>query len=406
MVKQTELGGAFGFTGDFRAHGIGVQEQRVDKSGGLGVWYETKGEGSTKREETDFIITAPTKDAREPMPESSLLPYVHELVFSTTTDTLKDILEENEVLPLRQSIADKHPRTKVLTTYRDAHVYFFPRWVLEMINKNERIESISEDVLGWWAKASWQKGLAEKLGLKDTFNVESSSIGTQFDGAPVTTIDLEGSSTTRRSQNKAQLKASTLDDARKHFQQTTIPPFLAYIHPRDPKAALIRRVDTAALLLSVSLHLAKLESIDDIGKPAASPFAHSNKIAYPAGVAQKTTINRADCLVAENVTIESKSIIKESVVGANCHVKTGSRLTRCVLMDGAVIGERCQLSGCVIGRRAHVGSESVLVDCEVQDGNVIPAETDAKNEKFMVFEGLDASDAEGEGFTEGTDVLV
>ena len=33
-----------------------------------------------------------------------------------------------------------------------------------------------------------------------------------------------------------------------------------------------------------------------------------------------------------------------------------------------------------------------MKDCEVQDGNVVPDETDAKNEKFMIFEGLDDED--------------
>lgn len=105
-------------------------------------------------------------------------------------------------------------------------------------------------------------------------------------------------------------------------------------------------------------------------------------------------------------------MIKESVVGANCHIASGARLTRCLLMDGAVVGERCQLTGCIIGRRSKIGRESVLKDCEVQDGNVVPDETDAKNEKFMVFEGLEEEDGDddedmdaGEDFEEGGDEM-
>jgi translation initiation factor eIF-2B subunit gamma len=186
----------------------------------------------------------------------------------------------------------------------------------------------------------------------------------------------------------------------------SIPPILAYVHRVQPSAPLIRRVDTAKLLLAVSLSLAKLESVEDVGRQASSPFAHTSKVAYPAGIAQKTTVTRGDCLLAENATVEEKSVIKESVIGANCHIQKGSRLTRCVLMDGAVVGERCQLSGCIIGRRSKIGRESVLKDCEVQDGNVVPNESewpwhpvkfdlliefvaDAKDQQFMVFEGLD-----------------
>jgi translation initiation factor eIF-2B subunit gamma len=77
---------------------------------------------------------------------------------------------------------------------------------------------------------------------------------------------------------------------------------------------------------------------------------------------------------------------------ANCHIASGARLTRCLIMDGAVVGERCQLTGTIVGRRSKIGRETVMKDCEVQDGNVVPDETDAKNEKFMIFEGIDDED--------------
>lgn len=403
MVRQAGLGDVPASFGSYRGLERGLQTENSGRRGGLGVWFETKGEGSTKREETDFIITAPLKDAKEPTPEGSLVPYIQELVYSTTADTLSDIIEENGLFPLRQSFTTKHPRTKILSTYRDAHIYLFPHWVLDMVGKIEAMESISEDVLGWWAKAGWQIGLADKLGLREVFGPQALTKNGQ-DYAIERDLDLAGISTTRKSDPKRQ-QGQVSSEPEQSSTKTSIPPFLAYIHPSDPQAPLIRRVDTTALLLFVSLRLAKLDSIDDVGKPAASPFAHSSKVAYPAGVAQKTTINKADCLLAENVTVESKSIIKESVIGANCHVKTGTKLTRCVLMDGAVIGERCELTGCIVGRRAHVGKESALVDCEVQDGNVIPDETDAKKENFMVFEGLDASDVEGEGESGDADML-
>ena len=397
MVKQAGLGGQSAPLESFRGYQMNFEGEKKGGRGGLGMWFETKGEGSTKHEETDFIITAPAKSKREPMPEDSLAPHIQELVYSTTSDTLKDIIEENEFFPIRQSLVDKHPRTKILTTHRDAHVYFFPRWVMDMVGRNEVMESLSEDVVGWWSKATWQTGLSEKLGLQELFNPETSSIDLNQERNIEHDMDLAGISTTRRSNIKSKPEEQLSTDSDDLSQKSSIPPFLAYIHPRDRQAPLVRRVDTAALLLYVSLRLAKLESIEDIGRTAASPFAHSSKIAYPDGVAQKTTINKADCLVAENVTVESKSIIKESVVGANCHIKTGTKLTRCVLMEGAVIGERCELTGCIIGKRAHIGKESTLADCEVQEGNVIPDETDAKKETFMVFEGLEASDVEAEG---------
>ena len=372
-----------------------LESSKGSQRGALGVFFETKGEGSTKTEETDLIITAPVTRSHEPHSEDSLASNIHELVFSTTKDTLKDIIEENKIFPLRQSISKKHSKMKILTTYRDAHIYLLPRWALDMADKNSTMESISEDLVGFWAKATWQKGLGEKLGLREILKPETTSQGTEQGNLDGQDMDLQGLSSTKTSVlSKDHSFEADVRTSQISADQLAVPPFLAYVHPRDPQMPLIRRVDTAALLLYVSLRLAKLDSIEDVGRQVASPLAHSSKIAYPAGVAQKTTISRADCLLAENVTVDSKSIIKESVVGANCHIKSGAKLTRCVLMDGAVVGERCELTGCVIGRRAHVGSHSVLVDCEVQDGNMIPDETEAKGEKYMVFEGLDATDDE------------
>jgi translation initiation factor eIF-2B subunit gamma len=154
-----------------------------------------------------------------------------------------------------------------------------------------------------------------------------------------------------------------------------VPPILAYIHPnpspKTPTVPLIRRVDTAPLLLSVSLQLAKIDSIENLGRETSSPFAHQFKVAYPEGIASKTTVTRPDCLLAENVTVEEKCSIKESVIGANCQIKTGAKLTRCVLMDGVVVGKGCKLTGCILGKRSVVGDESVLLDCEVQENLLV-----------------------------------
>ncbi|CAF9906584.1 MAG: hypothetical protein GOMPHAMPRED_004796 [Gomphillus americanus] len=390
MVKQAGLDKISGVHSHRYAHDES-SGQLHGRRGGLGVYFDTKGEGTTKHEETDFLITAPVAGSRDPTTEGSLVPNVQELVYSTTKDTLEDIKEENKSFPLRHALADRHPRTKILTTYRDAHIYIFPYWVLNMIKRNPEMESISEDVLGWWIKARWQKGFAAKLGLEKVLRPrrpskpedDIQSVESELNLAPIST-----NSTTDQldRQDESQSIVS------KPTQSILVPPFLAYIQPKAATLPLIRRVDTVQLLLYVSLRLAKLDSIQDIGKAVASPFAHNSKVAYPAGLAAKTTINQADCLIAENTTVESKSIIKESVIGANCTIKSGVKLTRCVLMDGVVVGERCELTGCIIGRRAQIGQFSVLVDCQVQEGNIIPEKTDAKGQNFMVFEGLEVSD--------------
>jgi translation initiation factor eIF-2B subunit gamma len=398
MILQASLGGASAGTLDYEGPKMGIGGEKGGRRGGLGVWFETKGEGSVKGEETDFIITAPLTAPTVPAPEGSLRSQISKLVYSTTTDTLKDITEEKKSLPIRHGLIRKHGRVRMLTTYRDAHIYFLPHWILDMVQRNETMDSISEDVVGWWAKAGWQDGLGDKMGLREVFEQsddrEQDHSSSHHSGLQEEDMDIGSLSSTKSSNLQLQSTLSTPSQpSTPSPSKLTIPPILAYIHPAAPTAPLIRRVDTSALLLSISLALAKLPSIDEVGRASASPFAHTHKVAYPAGVAQRCTISKADSLLAENVTVEEKSVIKECVIGSNCTIKSGARLTRCLLMDGVTVGERCQLTGCILGRRSQVGRESVLKDCEVQEGNVVGEEVDAKGEKFMVFEGLE-EDAE------------
>ncbi|PGH21475.1 hypothetical protein AJ80_03266 [Polytolypa hystricis UAMH7299] len=416
---------------------VGRNGEKAGRRGGIGVWYPmaTKQEG-VKGEVADFVATAPLDGNDAPVINSardgsaSVRSALSKLVYAMPMDTLKDIMEEKKAFLVRHSLMKKHARVKLLTTYRDAHIYIFPYWVKEMAKRNEKFQSVSEDLVGWWAKAEWQDGLAEKLGLREVFehkenyglqsiNQDEDLIEREIDLLTMSTTkfgasnnsDLQDASFHESSERPSLLSRTTTmltvhDSIESSNEPLTVPSIFAYLHPSLPTAPLIRRVDNASLLLNTSLQLAKLESRDTIDPADASPLSHAHKIAYPAGVAPRSSITRADCLIAENVTVEEKCVIKESVIGANCHIASGARLTKCLLMDGAVVGERCQLTGCVVGRRSKIGRESVLKDCEVQDGNVVPDETDAKNEKFMVFEGLD-HDEDGDmgegGFSDGDD---
>ncbi|KAF2971419.1 hypothetical protein GQX73_g2163 [Xylaria multiplex] len=156
-------------------------------SGGLGVWYETTTVNPVKGEETDFLATTPiSRDLASP--KNSILQHLSYLALSMPTDSLNDLVEAKNTLPLRHGLLRKHPRLKILTTHRDAHIYFLPKWVVDFVKENEKLETIGEDVVGWWAKATWQTGLPEKLGLTKvlqgrTTSTESTS-STREDSPP------------------------------------------------------------------------------------------------------------------------------------------------------------------------------------------------------------------------------
>jgi translation initiation factor eIF-2B subunit gamma len=112
MVEQ---GGFAGASGGLNNNGskipFGAGGEKLGRRGGLGVWYQTKGEGSRKKEETDFIATTPLPTPIVPAPADSLRRHISNLVYSVPTDTLNDITEENKTFPIRHSLIRKPTST-------------------------------------------------------------------------------------------------------------------------------------------------------------------------------------------------------------------------------------------------------------------------------------------------------
>ncbi|KAK5124047.1 hypothetical protein LTR85_002244 [Meristemomyces frigidus] len=416
---------------------------RKVRKGGLSVFYATQGlEGiSTKKDETDFLATVPLPKPAVPPPNGSLRSNIEQVVTFMPTDTLNDKLEEDKGhLRVRQSLLNRHGRVKMRMKHRDAHVYVFPKWVKEFVAKNERFDSVSEDVLGWWAKAGWQEGLSEKLALDEVLgDGRAENEEANDDVAEDDEIDPSSLSSTKAARPAQQPTATTRLASRvgtevpglKH--PTAVPPLLAYVQPTPSPAApqpLIRRVDTSAQLASMSLYLAR-QSTDHT-------LSHEHKIHPTASIGQQSRISQEDSLVGDNVTMGIRCSVKESVIGANCEIGNNVRLTKCVLMDGVHVGDGVQLTGCIVGRRARIegmkpaveaassqadagergddvaaakpkkkrgGADddeerTKLTDCEVAPNFIVEAGTESKGEKLMAFDtegDADGMEAEDDG---------
>lgn len=387
MIQQPGLAGSLGSSPDSQIVPAGGEHP-----GGLGVWYQTKTENSAKGVETDFVITTALPEPTVPPHRLSLRISISKLVYATTTDTLRDTIKEKEGFLIRQGLLRKHSRIRLLTTYRDAHIYIFPRWVLDLVSRNEKFDSISEDVIGWWGKATWQDGLAEKLGLREilTNKPSSSSSSSSFDN--------NHSGTLTYSINIASLSTTQTSNINPAKQQKTsaIPLILAYIHPSSPSSAtpLIRRVDTTPALLTTSLYIATLS-------PSSHPLSHPQKIHPSTLIPPRASVHAPTVLLAAQIDIGIHTSMKESVIGSQCIIGQGAKILRCVIMDRAQVGEKCVLTGCVIGPRAKVGERAVLRDVEVQGGFVVDEGVVVEGEKMMSFEGLGEVEDEDEDGDDG-----
>ena len=396
MVQEAGFGGASGGyseSGQLVPSGIGGEQK--GRRGGLGVWYSTKQvENAVKGEQTDFIATTPLEPPLVPPPRSSLRQHLEEVVISMPTDSLNDIVEANKGFPMRHGLLRRFSQVKMRSSVRDAHIYFFPYWIKDMVAKNNRFDSIGEDVVGWWAKAGWQVGLGEKLGLREVLQPQDSQenepngLANSINPLPQE-VDVASYSTTCMLLTKNdQLPSKTFASRVQHPSISTrplllpnpltIPSILAYIQPTSESSSLlIRRVDTAELLRHVSLLLAKQPSTDNAG--ASSPFAHPSKIAHPESLPKQCRVESENSLLDANVTVAEKVNIKQCVIGTNCSIGSGSRLQGCVLMEGVTVGENVQLSDCILGPRSKIeggartdADKTVLKNCEVQGNFIVP----------------------------------
>ncbi|KAJ9493058.1 hypothetical protein VN97_g177 [Penicillium thymicola] len=345
-----------------------IADEGRHRRGGLCVYYHAA--DSVNDEASNLIAVEPLRQSK--ISARSTV----KLLMSIGMDTVKRNLERDKGFLLRHSFAKRQAtQAKMLTGYRDAHLYIFPYWVKDLAWRQERLVSISDDLIGLWAKSAWQRGLHEKLKM-DTGLSQQKENHREHDYRELSTI------THQPPQNDI----------------SEVPPLLAYLHTGSTR--LVSRVDNPALLLYTSLRLAKLESIEEADRAATQPpFAHDRKIASPEYVASDCFVSKTDCLLGSNVIVEKHSVIKESCIGPNSKICSGARITRCVILDNVVIGERCVLTGCVVGSGSYIGNDSVLRDCEIQEGNVVPEQTEAKNEKFMpLFEDLEEDTDNSEMF--------
>lgn len=404
------------------------------RRGGLGVWYETRGEGAVKGQETDFLALAPMGNAAKAgkVGDSSAAGSLSQLLLATPGDQMKGDGGAAPEVAIRTSMARKHPNLQLYATKRDSGIYFFPYWVLRFIEKNPKLNSIREDVLPWWAKSCWQnQKLAERLGLLAILHGTAEGGDDDSEDGVSERYEVGGMSSTRKrnlSTLSSSIGAERLFTSRvpgtaieavaiataappQRKEHVKIPSITAYL-PSAP-TMFTRRVDTVHLYLFTSLHLAK----NDPTVPSTQI-----KIDPSASIDPSAKVTSFDCLIGDKVSIGEKAFIKRSVLGSGVSIGKGVRLMGCVLMDGASVAEGAKLEGCTIGRKAFVGVKANLKDCEVAEGFVVEEGSEstillqikteeilmsfystiaeARNERFVAFTGLDADasglDTEGE----------
>ena len=97
-------------------------------------------------------------------------PSSSQLLFTAAASDLDDDL------PLRINLLHKFPRLSVSTQLRDAHLYVFKKWILELIVKNKSLSSIKLDLVPLLLDAQYRGDLQRREGIdkcRDFFSLSS-----------------------------------------------------------------------------------------------------------------------------------------------------------------------------------------------------------------------------------------
>ena len=280
----------------------------------------------------------------------------HRLLF------LKSAIDVHESLEVRTALLWRYPRMNLTTTLQDAHIYFFKRWVVDLIRRNKKISSLRTDLLPVLAKMQWQSQLRDREGIAERINVTPTKL--------ITVLPRQSTA------------PPTLDDQSNPMPVNlkTSSPIKVALYVTSPNQYTLRANSLPTYLL-VNHHLAVLHP-----EPHKHPSSHAGA---------KTSVGN-DSLVAENCVLGERVQIRKSVLGTNVHVGSKTTVKGSVIMEGVVLGEMVKVENCVVCRGARLGEKVSLTDCFVGAGYVVEPGTKAAKQNLVELEDLEDNEDEEE----------
>ncbi|KAK9768677.1 Translation initiation factor eIF-2B subunit gamma [Basidiobolus ranarum] len=246
----------------------------------------------------------------------------------------KAAIDVSDELVFRMSLLWKHPCINVYTTLRDAHLYIFKRWVMDLIMKKDKFLSIREDLVPYLTKIQYQTGLIEKDEIEKLITPSSN-----------------------------QQDPFEYSSSRRVLEQDLVK-CQVYFH----RGGLCGRVNTVGTYFDMNRHMAKTTT--DIRVPSS------------ADINPKTQIG-ADSIVGEGSRMGEKCSVKKSIIGAHCIIGKNVKISNTILMDYVQVEDGVKLDGCVVCNGAKIHEKAQLKDCEVGANVVVEKDTQAKSERFM-----------------------
>ncbi|KAJ3104185.1 hypothetical protein HDU97_009440 [Phlyctochytrium planicorne] len=266
------------------------------------------------------------------------------LVMTTPSDDLDD-----DELPVRISMLDTFPVVKVHTKLRDAHLYIFKRWVLDLLAAKPRIKNVRRDLIPFLLKAQHSDKFSEKEEVSKYMPAESDTF------QPARDLSSTGGGFVGSNPKPAVICTAII---------------------AEPSSGFVFRANT---------QWAYMEGNKQITKQLTEGL-----IAQSVEIAQKTQVG-PDSMVGMGTKINERTSVKKSVIGGHCTIGKNVKIANSVIMDHCVIADKLvhelqfcvKLDGSILCTKSHINENAQLKDCLVSAEYKVQKDAQAKGETFI-----------------------
>ncbi|KAM0745848.1 hypothetical protein T439DRAFT_384561 [Meredithblackwellia eburnea MCA 4105] len=319
-------------------------------------------------------------------------------IFDEASATLLDVREmdefEDEEVAVRTSLLARYPSPTLSTTLLPTQIYILSASLLPLLSplsthdqKLRHMDSI-RDLAGWVSRLAWRNkgrgdvGFGRRGGQEGDGGMgRSSMMRTPRGGFVSSTIGGRGESIPPTGANTPALNHSSRFGFEDELLVGTGSAGDKKKQPKIPTGGckvLVWKVENGWCGRGntvggwVELNRAALKHL---------PPSSFTSTSTPSGVFIST-----DSFLHPSVytNLGEKVGIKRCIIGRNCLVGKGSKLTNCVLMDGVVVGEGVKLDNCVLSNGAQVRDRAILKECLLGRDVVVDEQTEAKGEQLIV----------------------
>ncbi|XJO71589.1 hypothetical protein BDV3_001075 [Batrachochytrium dendrobatidis] len=238
-------------------------------------------------------------------------------------------------LELRVSMIAKFPVVHLHSQLRDAHLYIFRKWVLDLVSKNKNLSSIKNDLVPLLLECQHRESVLKREGIDKLMAAGNSDLFARA------------------------LMYST--SGHEPTPQNVTCNAVVY---RDGFTA---RGNTVWSYSELNRHVVK--------------HMTESRVQASAEVNAKAQVGH-DSLVGEGTKIDERCSVKKSVIGNHCKIGKNVKITNSIIMDYVHIEDGVKIDESVVCNNAKVGAHALLKDCRVGAEQIVPSETIGKGEVF------------------------